>query len=168
MILGLAFGSVGCDLLDDAEDLLGDLKESTSNCEAVCEIIIDDCDLTSDSGMPGESVSECTDYCVELSGGADMESEERELYEVSTCEDLETALEEEVGAPDDYPNCTDACLIVINDCELQSDSGPPGSTVGECVTGCVEWYEYDDMVDEDLDTLENLENCEDVLAWLSE
>ncbi len=154
----LALGAVGCDLLDT--------DDGTPNCKAVCEIIIDDCGFASETGLPGEDVSECVEMCVDENDGDDLDSDDREDVEDMSCMEIEAFLESEMGA-ESYPNCVDACEIIIDDCDLGTISGPPGSTVQECAESCVENYGYEDMYYDDYDYLMSLSTCDEVEEWIS-
>ncbi len=130
-----AFGGAICD--SDSDD-----DPKYPNCTAICEIIIEDCDLGSTSGPPGATVAECTQGCVEDEGG-DMSSSDVTGMQNMSCSAIETMIlsGDDGGGdinPADYPNCVSVCEIIITDCGLASDTGSPGSDVAECTEGCVD------------------------------
>jgi len=119
------------------------------NCMQVCDIMINDCSLASSNGPPGATVEECTEGCVEQNGNADISDAMMSSVAGNTCEDWVDYLTSQ--SPDDtddttdtdssvetWPNCAAVCDVIINDCGLASDNGPPGATTEECTSGCAE------------------------------
>jgi len=133
------------------------------NCTQVCDVMINDCDLASDNGPPGATVEDCVEGCVYEYGG-DAGEDMMSSVEGFTCAEWAAYL---TAYEDPQPvNCMQVCDVMINDCDLASDNGPPGATVEECTEGCVEQNGDTDISDAMMATVAG-NTCADWTAYLS-